>query len=158
MISSCFHLSAQGKQPLSPPLTVKNQIGETNIEIKYNAPSKRGRQIWGDLVPYGQVWRTGANSATKITIDKDLKFNNELLSAGTYSVFSIPDERVWTIIFNKVAEQWGHFKYDESEDALRVEVVPEFTDEPIEQMAISLDKEALSLAWDKLSLSLHLSE
>ncbi|MFT4565192.1 MAG: hypothetical protein ACI9FN_000141 [Saprospiraceae bacterium] len=151
-------LNAQDKKPLSPPVTINSQIGETKIEINYNAPSKRGRQIWGDLVPFGQVWRTGANSATKITIDRDLKIKDQSLPAGTYSLFSIPDEQVWTIIFNTVADQWGHFKYDASKDALRVKVIPVLKDEAEELMAIAIIEDQLKLSWDKLSVSLPLSE
>ncbi len=158
LISSSTCLYGQDKKPLSPPVTINSQIGETKIEINYNAPSKRGRKIWGDLVPYGQVWRTGANSATKITIDHDLKVKDQSLPAGTYSIFSIPDEQVWTIIFNNVADQWGHFKYDKSKDALRVEVIPVLTDDPEEQMVIAIVENQLKISWDKLSVSLPLSE
>jgi len=151
-------IHAQDKKPLSPPVTVKSHIGEANVEINYNAPSMRGRQIWGDLVPYGQVWRTGANSATKITLDKALKIKDKFLPAGTYSLFSIPDENVWTIIFNKVADQWGSFRYDQSKDALRVEVIPESTEESLEQMSIAIVKGELKLGWDKLSVRLPITD
>lgn len=149
---------SQDKKPLSPPMTLEAQVGTTELKIQYNAPSKRGRTLWGDLIPYAQIWRTGANAATKITIDNNIKINGKLLPAGRYSIFSIPDEKVWTIIFNSVADQWGHYNYDASKDVLRVETIPEIIDTSHEQMAFAWDNDTLMLTWDRLRISLLLTE
>ena len=85
----------------------------------------KGRPIWGQLVPYGQVWRSGANEATTITFDQPVMVEGQPLAAGTYSLFTIPTEKQWTMIFNKTAKQWGAFKYDDKQDALRVTVTPQ---------------------------------
>lgn len=109
----------------SPNAMVAQTIGVTDATITYGRPSVRGRTIYGDLVPYGEVWRTGANEATTITIEDDVMVEGESLAAGTYALFTIPGEDTWTVIFNEEAEQWGAYNYDESADALRVTVEPE---------------------------------
>jgi len=151
-------LNAQQKKPLSPPKSTSGTVGTAAVTIDYNAPSKRGRAIWGDLVPYGRVWRTGANDATKITIDKDIKVNGEALSAGTYAIFTIPDEKVWTVIFNTDANQWGAYNYDESKDALKLEVVPSESDQVQESMMFTIADNEIQYWWDQLTLTLSLSE
>jgi hypothetical protein len=110
---------------ISPKATGKQTVGFTNIIIDYSRPGVKGRTIWGNLVPYNAVWRAGANEATKITFASDVKINGKKLKAGSYSFFAIPTEKNWTLIFNKVADQWGAFEYNDVEDALRVEVTPE---------------------------------
>jgi len=110
---------------ISPKATVKQTIGFTNFTIEYSRPGVKGRTIWGGLVPYNAVWRAGANEATKITFTSDVKINGKKLKAGSYSFFAIPTEKNWTLIFNKTADQWGAFEYNDVEDALRIEVTPE---------------------------------
>ncbi|NWG28330.1 MAG: DUF2911 domain-containing protein [Ignavibacteriaceae bacterium] len=110
---------------ISPKAAVKQVVGFTNITIEYSRPGVKGRTIWGNLVPFDAVWRAGANEATKITFSTDVKINGKKLKAGSYSFFAIPTEKNWTLIFNKVADQWGAFEYNDVEDALRVEVTPE---------------------------------
>ena len=104
---------------------VGQTVGVTDVVITYGRPSVRGRTIYGDLVPYGEVWRAGANEATTITFEDDVMIEGEALSAGTYALFTIPTEDTWTVIFNENAEQWGAYGYDETQDALRVTVDPE---------------------------------
>lgn len=127
-VVSIGSLSAQkdGKKdaPKSPPAEMTQKVGEATITINYSQPSVKGREIYGNLVPYGKVWRTGANNATTFTTDKDVMINGKKLAAGTYSLFTIPGEKEWTIIFNSEAEQWGAYKYDEEKDALRVMAAP----------------------------------
>ncbi|WP_242582477.1 DUF2911 domain-containing protein [Hymenobacter telluris] len=142
---------AQGKMPddkskrPSPPATVT----APNFTIEYSRPSLKGRKAFGELEPYGKVWRTGANEATTFEAKKDLKINGQALPAGTYALFTIPGEQEWTIIFNKTAKQWGAFKYDEKQDALRVKVKPTKTAAPVEQFTIAADKAGtVTLAWD----------
>ena len=110
----------------SPNAAVSQTIGTTEVRITYGRPSVNDRTIFADdgLVPYGEVWRTGANEATTFSVSDDVMIEGEALSAGTYSLYTLPGENTWTIIFNNVANQWGT-NYDESKDALRVEVSPE---------------------------------
>ena len=110
---------------ISPKAAVMQTVGFTNVTIDYSRPGVKGRTIWGGLVPYNAVWRAGANEATKITFATDVKINGKKLKAGSYGFFTIPTAKNWTIIFNKVADQWGAFEYNDVEDALRVEVTPE---------------------------------
>jgi hypothetical protein len=101
-----------------PPLRYK----DTYIKITYCQPRTRGREIFGALVPYGQVWRTGANEATEITLTKDVFINGMMITAGTYSVFTIPDKEKWVIIFNKELGLWGSYNYNYKNDLIRFEV------------------------------------
>jgi hypothetical protein len=110
----------------SPNAAVSQTIGTTEVRITYGRPSVKGRTIFAEdgLVPYGDVWRTGANEATTFSVSSDVTIAGEPLSAGTYSLYTIPGPDTWTIIFNNTANQWGT-NYDESKDALRVEVSPQ---------------------------------
>ena len=109
----------------SPNAAVSFTAGVTEITVSYGAPSVRGRTVFGDLEPYGEVWRAGANEATTVTFSTDVEVEDEPLEAGTYGLFAIPGEDEWTFIFNRVADQWGAYNYDEAEDALRVTVEAE---------------------------------
>lgn len=108
----------------SPNAAVSQTIGTTEVRITYGRPQMNDRTIFGELVPYGEVWRTGANEATTFSVSSDVTIEGEPLSAGTYSLYTIPGSDTWTLIFNNNANQWGT-NYDQSEDALRVEVTPE---------------------------------
>jgi len=111
---------------VSPNASVSQTIGTTEVTVTYGRPSVKGRQVFGGLEPYGQVWRTGANEATTITFSDDVLIEGQELEAGTYGLFTIPPkEGDWTVIFNNVPNQWGAFDYDSSEDALRVNVSAE---------------------------------
>ncbi len=103
---------------------VMQMVGDTKISVSYHRPNVKGRQIWGELVPYGEVWRTGANNATIIEFSNDVTVNGQPLKKGKYSLHTLPTAANWTIIFNKVADQWGSFTYDAKEDVLRVEATP----------------------------------
>lgn len=109
----------------SPNASVSQTIGTTDVTITYGRPSVKGRTVFGELEPYGSVWRTGANEATTITFSGDVTVEGQPLAAGTYGLFSIPGEDEWVVVFNKVANQWGAYEYDEKQDALRVTVTPE---------------------------------
>ena len=110
---------------ISPKAEVMQTVGFTDIRIVYSRPGIKGRTIWGKLVPYDAVWRAGANEATKITFSTDVTVEGKKLRKGSYSLFAIPGKNEWTLIFNKVADQWGAFEYNESNDALRVKVKTE---------------------------------
>ena len=110
----------------SPNAAVSQTVGTTEVRITYGRPSVNDRTIFAEdgLVPFGEVWRTGANEATTISVSDDVTVQGETLAAGTYSLYTIPGPDAWTLIFNDVANQWGT-DYDEGEDVLRVEATPE---------------------------------
>jgi Protein of unknown function (DUF2911). len=107
----------------SPNAAVSQTIGTTEVRLTYGRPQVNGRTIFGGLVPYDEVWRTGANEATTISVSSDVTVEGEPLPAGTYSLYTIPGPDSWTIILNNVANQWGT-QYNQNEDALRVDVAP----------------------------------
>ena len=150
-------LAQQLRTPrVSPSASLTQTVGLTDITIKYSRPGVKGRQIWGGLVPYGNVWRTGANEATTISFSDDVTINGQKLAKGTYSLHTIPNPNEWTIIFNSVADQWGSYSYDPSKDALRIQVKPE-TAEYREWMGfeipeLSTDTAKIALRWEKLSV------
>jgi len=123
----------------SPTATLTQMVGLTNVTINYSRPSMNDRTIFGDLVPYGKLWRTGANMATKISFEDDVKIGGKDLPAGTYALFTIPDKSEWTIIFNKNPNQGGTGNYKESEDALRILVKPKKIEDHIETFLINLE-------------------
>lgn len=130
-------------------MTVTGTIDDVDITIDYSSPGVKGRTTWGgQLVPFNKVWRTGANDATWIELSGDVMVEGQKLSAGKYSVFTIPhDDDTCTIIFNKVWEQWGHYKYDDSQDALRVKVTKTPSEENAERMNFELADKAIILKW-----------
>jgi hypothetical protein len=138
----------------SPACTLKQHVGLTDIEIDYSRPGVKGRDIFGSLVPYGQVWRTGANQATKIIFSTPVKLNGTEIPAGTYALMSIPGKDEWTIIINKGAEQWGAYKYDEKADVARIKATPIKIDRSIDTFSIDIgeikdDSSVLKIVWDK---------
>ncbi len=108
----------------SPAASVEQTVGLTKMEIRYHRPSVNKRKIWGDLVPWGEVWRAGANENTTIAFTSSVKVEGLALPAGTYGVHMVPGEKEWTVAFSNVSVAWGSFSYDEKEDALRVRVEP----------------------------------
>jgi hypothetical protein len=139
----------------SPPATVSERVGVTAVSIDYSRPNMRERKIFGGLVPFGQVWRTGANAATKITFSTDVKFGGAAVPAGSYALFTIPGETEWTVILSKVVDgQWGSYAYNPKDDQARVKVKPVALAEPLETMTIGLQdlragKAHLVIAWEK---------
>lgn len=140
------------KKPLSPPQEAKYSAGAKNITINYSAPSKRGRQIMGGLVPYGQVWRTGANAATTLTTDTNIMLGSLMVPAGKYTLYTIPGEKEWTLIVNKQTGQWGT-NYDEKQDLGRVKMKVAPVKSPVEQFLIGIDNKALTLTWENTQAS-----
>lgn len=116
------------KPRVSPKAEVMQVVGLTQVTISYSRPGVKGRKIWGSLVPYDKVWRAGADEATKFTFSTDVMIEGKKLIAGSYSFFVIPNKKEWIIIFNKVADQWGAFTYNEAEDAVRIKVKPKTTE------------------------------
>lgn len=158
-----LHLApaAFGQQPIavprpSPKATVAQTVGVTDITINYNRPGVKNRKVWGELVPYGQVWRTGANENTTITFSSPVKIGGKELPAGTYGLQTIPAADQWTVIFSKDAKEWGAFNYKPENDALRIQVKPEPGDH-VERMTFSFEdvtdtSAEVVLAWEKLRL------
>jgi hypothetical protein len=137
----------------SPRKELVGTIGEVPVVINYGSPAVNDRVIYGDLVPYNKVWRTGANEATRITFQRDVMVgkSNTKLTAGTYALFSLPSSKEdWTIIFNKIADQWGAYDYEESEDAARVKADAMPMDERAERMDFAVDGNDIQMMWDDL--------
>ncbi len=125
------------KQPLSPPADTSVTIDGKNITVKYSAPSMRGRQIFGGLVPYGKVWRAGANAATAFHTDADLDLNGLAVPKGDYTLFVLPEAEQWTLIVSKETGQWG-LAYKEANDLGRVKMQLSKASTPVETFKISL--------------------
>jgi hypothetical protein len=145
----------------SPACTLKQRVGLTDIEVDYARPGVKGRDIFGGLVPFGQVWRTGANQATKIIFSTPVKLNGTQIPAGTYALMTIPGKDDWTIIINKTAEQWGAYKYDEKADIARFKATPIKLERPIDTFTIEFnqirdDSSFINLVWDKTEVPIKL--
>ena len=136
----------------SPAATAAGKIGGTAVTVNYSSPAVKGRAIYGGLVPYGQVWRAGANEATTVEFSKPVKVEGQALPAGKYGFFLIPTEKQWTVIFNKEPKQWGAFKYDQKLDALRVLVTPRKSAALAERLAYEVTPQGLTLRWEKLEV------
>ncbi len=145
----------------SPGATVKQRVGLTDIEVVYSRPEVRGREVFGALVPYGEVWRTGANSATRITFSTAVTLQGTHVDAGTYELFSIPTKDDWTVILQKAAKQWGAYTYDQKNDAVRVTAKSESIPNAIESFTIGFgdlrdESATLNLVWDHTRVPLKL--
>lgn len=137
----------QAQKKKSPAMKVEDKIGSTEVAINYHAPSVRGRVIFGDLEPWGKVWRAGANNATTMSFSEDVKINGKELKAGTYAFFITPMEKGdWKITFNTVADQWGAYKHDTSKDALVLDVSPKKIDS-VEQLKYGVDGSMVYMDW-----------
>ena len=151
LVSAAAFAQNMGK-PLSPHVGVQGNVAGATIAIRYGSPYVKGRTIWGGLEPYGKVYRAGADSATTFTTSKNIKVDGKVLPAGKYAFFVIPQEKGdWTVIFNKTAEQWGAFKYDQSKDQLRIMVTPKEVPKH-ESMVYIITKTGFSMNWDKISI------
>jgi len=140
--------------------SVTQRVGITDITVKYHRPLVKGRTIWGKVVPYGQVWRAGANENTTITFTDAVSIDGKALEKGTYGLHMIPNQNEWTVIFSRVNTAWGSFTYKESEDALRVNVKPQaaeleealgYTIEPTE------DSATVTMRWEKIAVPFKVS-
>lgn len=134
----------------------QGSLDGVEITIEFGRPSVKGRALWGGLVPYNRVWRTGADEATTITLGTDASIEGQTLAAGTYSLFTIPGEAEWTVIFNTVPEQWGAFNYDESKDALRVQVEAQAADF-VESLDFQMEESQVILRWGEISVPFEIS-
>ncbi len=159
LISS--NIFSQNNLPrLSPKAYVGQMVGYVNVEINYGTPGVKDRKIWGELVPYNKIWRTGANEATTIEFSKPILIEGNKIPAGKYSLFTIPGITEWTIILNKVADQWGTYKYNKEEDLIRFKVKP-IKNEHQERLNFSIEyvdsyKANIIFKWEKIELIIGL--
>ncbi|HTR80400.1 MAG TPA: DUF2911 domain-containing protein [Bacteroidota bacterium] len=141
---------------LSPAASVSQTAGVTDISVTYHCPGVKGREIWGKLVPYDQVWRAGANEATTVSFSTDVTVGGKQLKAGTYGFFVIPKHGQWIAIFNAQPKQWGAFSYDSTKDVVRVPVTPETIPNQERLSYIFADMTPTSiklvLQWEKVAL------
>lgn len=157
-------LSAQAQlrtPAASPHSLLKQTVGLTEVEIDYSRPSMKGREIFGGLVPYGQVWRTGANQPSKITFSDDVVLGGQSLEAGTYALYTIPEEGEWTVIVYAKTDLWGSFGYDKSNDVARFSVKPETLSESVESFTFGIDalrndSATIFLEWDTTRVAFEL--
>ena len=154
LLFSSFSISlmAQNSKP-SPAVTATGKAGDATVTINYGSPSVKGRKIWGDLVPFGKVWRTGANDATTFEIDADVKIEGQTLAKGKYALFTIPEENEWTIIFNKNPKQWGSYSYKQEEDVLRVKVKPGKSSSFNEKLAFEVSGNKVFIRWENAEVA-----
>ena len=142
-----------------PVLRIQDKANEPLVaRVIYSRPQKEGRAIFGGLVQYGEIWRFGANEATEIELYRDVKINNKKLAKGRYTLYAIPTEKEWTVIFNKDTDIWGAFKYDEKKDVLRVTVPVQKAAEPVDMFSIAFAKASsgadMMIAWDEAFVTL----
>jgi len=150
------HDAAGGdKKPLSPPAKAETTIAGKKVSIDYSAPSVRGRKIFGGLVPYGQVWRTGANAATTLTTETDLVIGGTKVPAGTYTLYTVPAEKGWKLIVNKQTGQWGT-EYSQGQDLARIDMNTSRLSAPVETFKVSLDNGKLALEWENTRAEVEL--
>ncbi|HUJ44163.1 MAG TPA: DUF2911 domain-containing protein [Opitutaceae bacterium] len=153
LVTGLFAQAPQIQFPAASPLaTLKQRVGLTDIEIVYSRPGLKGRVVVGKIDPYGKVWRTGANSATRISFSTPVKFQGNHLDAGTYELFTIPGQDEWTVILQKAGKQWGAYQYKAENDVLRVTAKPVALANPVETFTIDIndirdESATLNLSW-----------
>lgn len=155
MLSAIF-MQCSSQPPKSPRITVEGK----DIKVVYGQPSKKDRVIFGELVPYGQVWRTGANEATEITFAKNATFAGKQIPAGTYSFFTVPTETEWTVILNSELKQWGSYGYDKAKgkNVLEAQVPSKKTDTVVEKLTYRFDaNNNLIIEWDRTQVEVPVS-
>ena len=161
VILSSFGSQAQVLTPQpSPKCTLNQMVGLTDVEIEYSRPATKGRNIFGDLVPFGKVWRTGANSNTTISFSEDVVIDGKPLKKGKYALFTLPKVESWEVIFYSKTDNWGNPEvWNEADVALRASVVPEMLNRNIESLTIDISNldnnfAYLNIAWEKTLVSL----
>lgn len=152
--------AAEATESRPSPLMVKEgKIAGKAVKVQYGSPAVKGRELWGDLVPYNVVWRTGANEASYVDLAEDMTVEGKKLKAGKYSLFTIPKETgSWTVIFNSEWDlEHGHFQYDEKNDVLRVEVTPVWEESNKESLSMELESPGIVIRWEKLKLPISIN-
>jgi hypothetical protein len=154
---------------LSPKDSAKLELNDLNLKVEYNRPSKREREVFGALVPFNEVWRTGANEATTFETNKDLMIDGALLKKGKYTIWTVPMEKVWRVMFNTKQYKWGVNEkmepmWDPNFDAIEIEVPTQELDDTVEKFTIAFDNSTgnlkLTLAWDRtlIAIPIQVSE
>jgi len=159
LIALVFSLGAlaQDKKPASPPAKAEGSIDGVKVTVDYAQPSVKGRKIMGELVPFGEVWRTGANAVTSIEFSSDVKIEGKVLAKGKYGVFTIPGENEWVIIFNK-QNSGSPYDYSDKKDALRVNVKPGKADAFVETFTIAVEKNNVVLKWENTAVAFKVTK
>jgi Protein of unknown function (DUF2911) len=153
-----FQVMTSQTKKASPEVKQSYSVGAAKIDLFYCSPSKKGREIFGKLVPYGQVWRTGANEATTFESDKNLVIDGKKLPAGKYSLWTIPQNDSWTVIFNKEIPGWGvdfgsKASRNDKEDVLQTIVKTEVSSASQEKLSIDANNNVLTIGWDMTKVS-----
>jgi hypothetical protein len=143
------------KPAQSPAMTSESE----NVKITYGQPSKKDREIFGKLVPYGEIWRTGANAGTEVTFKKNVNFGGTKVKAGTYTLFTIPNQNEWTVILNSELKQWGSYGYDKIKDknVATIKVKPTNAAGVIEKLTLTATDAQISIEWDKTIVKIPLT-
>lgn len=162
LILSTVGLVAQTEFPsLSPKGSIEQKVGVTTISIAYERPIARGRTIFGELVPFGTLWRTGAGNGTKIKFDDAVVIDNEVIPAGQYSLFTIPDKQEWTIILNSDASIYGLEGYDETKDVIRFKTKVKIIDSYYESFTVDIDlmeaNAELNISWENTRVTFKIN-
>jgi len=149
--------TAWGQEKASPAVTATGKAGDANITINYSSPAVKGRKIWGELVPYGKVWRAGANQATTFETDKAIKIEGKELPAGKYSLFAQPGENEWQLIFNSETGQWGikrtgEANFDPAKNVLTVNVKPVASSTMNERLTYEVGGKGFTMKWENLEV------
>jgi len=155
--------SAQAeRERASPHADVTATLAGKKITVSYGRPYAKGRAIFGGLVPWGEVWRTGADEATTFTAEADVVIGGLKVPKGEYALFTIPTEKQWTLVLNKTAKQWGAFQYDATQDLGRVPMTVAGIAKPVEQFTIEMvpagKRLTLKLSWDKTVASVAIAQ
>ncbi len=136
---------------------LETKIDDVAVLVTYGRPSARGRTLFGETIPYGKLWRTGADEATVVRFSKDVKIEGKKLPAGVYALFTVPGEKEWTLVFNKKPNQWGAYKHDPSLDALEVKVTPK-TAEKTEVLTFEAKDKSIVLRWGTTAVSFSIAK
>ena len=156
-----LNVKAQLKVPAPSPIgTIKQSVALSEITIEYSRPSVKNRVVYGELVPFGKIWRTGANASTKITFGEDVKIEENVVPAGTYALYTIPDKDVWTIILNKNLTLWGSDGYKQEEDLIRFKAKAWPLTNKVETMTFNMDditptSAIIALDWEQTRVTFN---
>lgn len=164
-LTTAVGAQSEGAFPLpttNPRAVVLQQVAATEIEATYHRPSVRGRVIFGSLVPYGKVWRTGSDNATRITFSTPVALNGTAVDSGAYEMFSVPGTDEWVLILQRARSQWGSYSYDPSNDAARITATPVALPAPVENFTIGFsdvttDAATMHIAWDRVRVPVRIT-
>lgn len=158
LLTLCMSVVALAQdKPASPPAKAEGSIDGITVSINYHQPSAKGRKIMGGLVPYGEVWRTGANATTTIEVSAPIKLEGKEIPAGKYGLYTIPGESEWTLIINK-GIKWGAYDYKQADDVLRVTAKSGKAASFVETFNIAVEKNAIVLKWENTQVSFKASK